>query len=170
MAKRTVNLTNVRTEFQRDVMEQIKRDKVCPFCPENFLRYHTKPIIKEGRYWILTENFQPYAGSKHHLLAVSKQHTTWFDELVPAAQAELFALFAEEAHKRNIKGGTILMRFGDTDYTCGSVEHLHAQLVSGAKRVQEGQPLITTGIGYAKKTITKAPKITSPKRSRRSHS
>ena len=165
--KRTVNLSNARTQFQREVMEQIKRDKVCPFCTENFLRYHTKPIIKEGKYWILTENFQPYAGSKHHLLAVSKKHTTRFDELTPAAQAELFALFAEEARKRNIKGGTILMRFGDTDYTGGTVEHLHAQLVSGMKRSGSDPQWIMTGIGYAKKATTRTSKVPAPKRSRR---
>ncbi len=145
---RTVNLSHARTSFQRTVMKRIVRDKVCPFCMEHFLKYHTKPIIKKGRYWILTENFEPYKGSKHHLLAVSKKHVQHFDKLSPAAQTELFKLFGDEARKRKIPGGTIFMRFGDTDYTGGTVEHLHAQLVSGGKRGNGKEPLITY-LGYS---------------------
>jgi hypothetical protein len=40
-----------------------------------------------------------------------------------------------------------MMRFGDTDYTSGTVEHLHAQLVSGGKRGKNKEK-ISTHIGY----------------------
>ena len=120
---------------------------------EHFLKYHTRPIIKEGRYWVLTENFEPYKGSKHHLLAVSKKHVRHFEKLPSAAQAELFKLFGDEARKRKILGGSLFMRFGDTDYTGGSVEHLHAQLVSGGKRGKDKRPLITY-LGYSTKNTT----------------
>jgi ATP adenylyltransferase len=145
---RTVNLSHARTNFQRTVMEKIAHDKVCPFCMTHFLKYHTKPIIKEGRYWVLTENFEPYGGSKHHLLAVTKRHVQHFNALAPAAQAELFKLLGDEARKRKILGGAIFMRFGNTDYTGGTVEHLHAQLVSGGKRGKDKKPLITY-LGYS---------------------
>ncbi len=146
-AKRTVNLAHARTQFQRDVMERIKKDNVCPFCEKHFLKYHTKPIIKKGKHWILTENFQPYEGTKHHLIAVSRSHVTSFAKLPNAALAELLSLFAGEATKRGIKGGAMFMRFGDTDYTGGTVEHLHAQLISGAKRSKKTEPLFTS-LGY----------------------
>lgn len=145
--KRTVNLSHARTQFQRDVMERIKKDGVCPFCEDHFLTYHTKPIIKRGKHWILTENFQPYEGTKHHLLAVSRKHTTTFANLTPAAHAELLKLFGSEIKKRGIKGGAMFMRFGDTDYTGGSVEHLHAQLISGIKRGKNAEPM-PTSLGY----------------------
>lgn len=115
---------------------------------KHFLKYHTKPIIKSGRYWVLTENFEPYKGSRHHLLAVSKKHVRHFKELSPAAHAELFKLFADEARKRRISGGALFMRFGNTDYTGGTVEHLHAQFVSGGKRGEGKEPLITY-LGYS---------------------
>ena len=149
--KKTVNLSHARTKFQRDVMKRIKKDNVCPFCTKNFLTYHTKPIIKESTYWILTENFQPYAGSRVHLLAVSKKHITRFEKLSPAAQADLFSVFGTELKKRKVEGGTLLMRFGDTDYTGGTVEHLHAQLISGGKRGKGKEPL-STYIGYSTAT------------------
>ena len=147
---RTVNLSHARTSFQRAVMKKIVRDKVCPFCMEHFLTYHTKPIIREGKYWVLTENFEPYKGSRHHLLAISKKHVQHFEELTSAAQAELFKLFGDEARKRKIPGGALFMRFGDTNYTGGSVEHLHAQFVSGGKRGKDKEPLITF-LGYSVK-------------------
>ena len=146
--KRTVNLSHARTAFQKGVMERIQRDGVCPFCKEHFLTYHTKPILAEGKHWILTENFEPYPGALVHLLAVAKKHVTRFEKLGPAAQTELFALFAKEIAKRDVKGGTLLMRFGDTDYTGGTVEHLHAQLISGGKG-GKGKKRIPTYIGYA---------------------
>lgn len=145
--KRQVNLQHARTDFQRRVMEQIQKDDVCPFCNEHFLKYHTKPILKRGKYWILTENFDPYPGSKHHLLAVSRTHVATLQELVPAARAELLALFAGECKKRGIVGGAVFMRFGDSDYSGATVEHLHAQMVSGGKGPKKES--IVTRIGYA---------------------
>ena len=146
---RHVNLSHARTSFQRGIMERIRRDNVCPFCMKYFVRYHTKPIISKGKYWILTENFEPYAGSKLHLLAVSKKHVCHFKELPPAAHRELFLLFEKELKKRGVKGGALFMRFGDTNYTGGTVEHLHAQLVSGTKRGKNKEPIITY-LGYGK--------------------
>ena len=138
-----VNITNARSKDYAAVLRKIERDKVCPFCTEHFLIYHTKPIIKETKFWILTENFRPYAGAKHHLLAVSKKHTSHFADISAAAQIELLSLFNNELKKRKIKGGTLLMRFGYTDYTGASVGHLHAQLISGSKRGKNTEPLLT---------------------------
>lgn len=148
--KHTVNLAHARTQFQRDVMKRIQKDEVCPFCMKHFLTYHTKPIIADGKYWVLTENFEPYKGSRVHLLAVSKRHVKHFDQLSPAAHQELFHLFAQELKKRKIKGGALFMRFGDTNYTGGTVEHLHAQLVCGTKRGKDKEPIVTY-LGYGKR-------------------
>lgn len=156
--KKMVNLSHARTDFQREVMRRIALDKVCPFCEEHFLKYHTRPIIRRGRYWILTENFQPYEGTRHHLLAVARKHVTSFAELPAPAHAELFRLFGDECRRRKIKGGTVLMRFGDTEYTGGTVSHLHAQLVTGAMR-GKGRERLLVGVAY--KTTT------SPERSQR---
>ena len=144
--KKHVNLAHANTPFKKKVLQRIIADKVCPFCEEHFLKYHTKPIIKKGKYWILTENFDPYEGTKHHLLAVSRIHTQAFDAMPQAAWPELFRLFDTELKRRKISGGTMFMRFGDTNYTGGTVEHLHAQLLSGGKR--PGKKPIHAKIGY----------------------
>ncbi len=146
-----VNIKNTQSKTYASVLKRIQKDKVCPFCTEHFLKYHTRPIIKNGRHWILTENFSPYPGTKHHLLVVSKKHVNHFLELSPAAQAELFAILTPELKKRDIKGGGLFMRFGDTDYTHSSVGHLHAQLVVGVKRGKNTEMLLVP-LGNKKKT------------------
>jgi diadenosine tetraphosphate (Ap4A) HIT family hydrolase len=141
MAK-TVNVANARSSSYAQVLKRITKDGVCPFCEKHFLTYHTRPIIRKGKFWILTENFHPYEGAKHHLLAVSRKHVEHFEKLPKGALDELFSLFKREARSRGIKGGSVFMRFGDTDYTGSSVKHLHAHLISGAKRSKSTELLL----------------------------
>lgn len=145
-----VNVRNTRSKKYAAVLKRIEKDNVCPFCEAYFLKYHTRPILKKGRYWILTENFNPYPGTTHHLLLVSRTHVTHFDKLSPAARAELFSLFAAELKKRKVRGGGLFMRFGDSDYNFSSVGHLHAQLVVGVRR-GKGTELLLAPLGFKKK-------------------
>ena len=112
-----VNLSAVRREDQREVMEEIKRQN---------------PILKEGKFWILTENQWPYKKIKHQLLAIYKTHIEHLKEIDPESGKELIEMFAEEAEKRNMKGGGVAMRFGSNpeygNYG-SSVLHIHAHLV-----------------------------------------
>ncbi|OHB15273.1 MAG: hypothetical protein A2431_01650 [Candidatus Zambryskibacteria bacterium RIFOXYC1_FULL_39_10] len=127
-----VNLSAVRREDQREVMEEIKRQGHCPFCLENLQKYHKNPILKEGKFWILTENQWPYKKIKHQLLAIYKTHIEHLKEIDPESGKELIEMFAEEAEKRNMKGGGVAMRFGSNpeygNYG-SSVLHIHAHLV-----------------------------------------
>ena len=126
-----INLSVVRREDQRAVMEEIQKQGHCPFCPENVAKYHKNPIIKEGEFWLLTDNQWPYEKVKHQLLAISKTHVEHISDLDPRAGAELFAMFGEEARKRGIPGGGLAMRFGSSQHGNygSSVLHLHAHLV-----------------------------------------
>ena len=60
---------------------------------------------------------------------------------------ELFTLFTTVCEERDIDGGTLLMRFGNTDKTVATVAHLHAQLVSGGARKDDTER-IPIAIGY----------------------
>jgi len=113
-------------------MEQINREKHCPFCKENLDKYHKKPIIKEGKFWILTDNQWPYEKVKHQLLAIYKSHIEHIEQMNPEAGSELIEMFQNESKNRNIPGGGIAIRFGgQTEHgTYGnSVLHLHAHLI-----------------------------------------
>jgi diadenosine tetraphosphate (Ap4A) HIT family hydrolase len=132
-------------------MEQIIKDGVCPFCREHFEQYHTKPILAEDAHWVLTENFAPYEGSTHHFLLVAKVHVTGFWELSPEAQVAFFAMLEQARQRADTPGGTVLMRWGDTDFTGASVRHLHAQMVFGVTRSESSGPILTS-LGYKKPT------------------
>ncbi len=136
-----VTVRNTNSKKYAAVLRRIEKDNVCPFCTKHFLKYHTRPIIKNGKHWILTDNFSPYPGATHQLLAVAKKHVNHFESLSPAARAELFSLFAAEVKKRKIKGGGMFMRFGDSDYNSSTVRHLHAQLITGVKRSKNTEVL-----------------------------
>lgn len=127
-----IHLSTIRRDDQKEVMEQIEKDNVCPFCMEHFLKYHKRPILKDGKFWVLTDNQWPYEKIKHQLLAVYKTHINHISEMDPEAGKELFDMFAEEAKKRNIPGGGFAMRFGSNSKKGNygsSVLHLHAHLI-----------------------------------------
>lgn len=124
-----VDMDNARLDEQRQVMQKIIEEGHCPFCLENLTQYHKKPILKDGTYWIVTENQWPYDNVKMQLLAISKTHAETLSELDPAAGEELFRFFSEIIEENNVPGGGFAMRFGDTNYSAGTVKHLHAQFI-----------------------------------------
>ncbi len=124
-----IDIDNSRTTEQTQVMENIRDASHCPFCLENLEKYHKKPIIKETNYWLLTHNQWPYQHTKLHLLAIYKDHITDLSELDPEAGKELIELFSWAQKEFDVPGGGFVMRFGDTDYSAGTVAHLHAQFL-----------------------------------------
>ena len=124
-----VDLDNARLDEQREVMQDIIAADHCPFCRENLAKYHKTPILREGQYWLVTTNQWPYAHTQLHLLFILKEHATELTELDPAAGAELIEHAQWAAREYDIPGGGLVMRFGDTAHSAGTVAHLHAQLV-----------------------------------------
>lgn len=149
MNKSYLNLSNARNKKQKIRMEKINRDGVCPFCPKDILKYHKMPIFKKGKWWILTKNDFPYKGTSFHFLAIYKKHIKDISEISSEASKELMELFNEIILENKIKGGSLFIRFGDTDYTGGTVEHLHAHLISGGRK-QKNKKSIKVKLGYFK--------------------
>jgi len=124
------------------VISDIQKDGVCPFCPENLLKYHKNPILKEGLHWILTKNMYPYEGAKYHILVIHKKHIEKFEEIIPDAWEEIRSLIGSYLKEEKISGGTFMMRFGDTAHTGASVSHLHVNLVSPDTDNKDRKPII----------------------------
>jgi diadenosine tetraphosphate (Ap4A) HIT family hydrolase len=140
-----VNLENTAhrpTGPYGNVIEQIKKDGVCPFCPESLAKYHKNPILKEGKFWLLTDNFYPYEGAKYHALLIHKAHIATFVEISKEAWGELNEFINYFTGENKIPGGTFIMRFGDTRYTGASVSHLHANLISPDGENKDRKPII----------------------------
>ncbi len=127
-----IQMSSVRRDDQKKVMEEINSAGHCPFCRENLETYHKNPILKEGKYWVLTDNQWPYKKIKHQLLAIYKTHIEHIKDMAPEAGAELMKMFQEESIKRNIPGGGVALRFGSNpehgNYG-SSVLHIHAHMI-----------------------------------------
>ncbi len=128
---RFINTSAIRREDQKIVMEEIRKEGHCPFCRENLDKYHKNPILKEGKFWLLTDNQWPYEKVKHQMLAIYKTHIEHIKDLDPEAGTELLEMFAEKSRERNMEGGGIAMRFGSSIHGNygSSVLHIHAHLI-----------------------------------------
>lgn len=129
MKQNFVDLDNARKDDQKQVMQNIISAGHCPFCMENLKKYHKQEILKDGKYWILTFNQWPYDFTKLHLLLILKEHAENLSDLDPKAGQEMIKFLAWAEKKFDVKGGGIGFRFGDTNYSAGTVKHLHAQFI-----------------------------------------
>ncbi len=140
---RFVNLKASRSEAQLEVMKEIQRTGDCPFCVENLAKYHKNPILKEGKYWVITDNQWPYKKVKHQVLAIHKEHIEHLGDLSSEAGCELMEFFAEEARERNMSGGGVAIRFGSSEHGNygSSVLHIHAHLIEpDLEALEETEP------------------------------
>ncbi len=145
MAKKFVYAANAagRKEYAK-VLARIQAEGICPFCEPYFLKYHTRPILKKGKYWIVTENMNPYAGTKMHLLLVHRGHIENPAKLSASALTELGKHLAWAYKEFKLPGGALFMRFGDGRYTGASVAHLHANILSGTRSGKKTIPIAVT--------------------------
>ncbi len=136
-----INVNNSREADQIEVMKKIADEAHCPFCEENLRLYHKNPILKEGEFWLATKNQWPYKHTKHHILLIYKKHATKLSELESAAGGELFSMIKELEKELEFEGGGFAMRFGDTDFSAGTVNHLHVQLVIPDAMAKDFEPV-----------------------------
>ena len=149
-SKAGLDHSEARTKEQKELMEKIEQDGVCPFCAEYFTKYHPKQIIKETNSWFFTENMSPYEGTTKHFLFVYKiAHVTSPSNITSKSRAELFELIQWTIEEYDIAGGSFFMRFGEGGYNGSSVEHLHAQLIVGVKKGENTEGL-KVKLGYKK--------------------
>lgn len=146
-----VDLENAgRYESQKVVYRQVLKNNESPFLLKNLRKYHQKPILREGKYWYITPNQWPYKGTKHHFLIIAQAYWTTLEEIEPEAAAELLEMAQWLQKKYRVRGGALCLRFGDPNYSAGSVTHLHAQFVEPDREAEDFEP-IRFKIGKEKK-------------------
>ncbi len=144
-----LNFKHSRVGAQREQMEQIKKDNVCPFCIEHFTKYHEAAIEKEGEWWMLSKNDFPYIGSSVHYILVYKKHITQPSDINTDAWVEFGEHITFLNNNYAKEGGAMFMRFGNTDYTAASIDHLHAHFVVGVPYTKNAEKL-RIPLGYKK--------------------
>jgi ATP adenylyltransferase len=131
-----VDLRFAKTVEYRNVLETIRKDGRCPFCPQNF-KYHKNPILKRSGGWLITKNSWPYQNTKHHFILLGIKHKETLDQLSLHDLKAIFALLRWAVKRFAIKGGGFAMRFGETRFTGSTVVHLHAHLI--VPKLKRGQ-------------------------------
>ncbi len=159
--KHTVNISHTRNK--KIVYKKIVRDNICPFCVDfskkkNVFHYHSKPALFHGTHWVVTENFDPYDGAKHHFMFVHRKHISLFSEIKPVALQELILLTKKLEKRFLLPAGIFLFRSGDTRYTGGSVTHFHGHFILGDKKTKGTNDPLVLFAGYKYNKYKKAGK------------
>ncbi|MDP2651281.1 MAG: HIT domain-containing protein [bacterium] len=124
-----VELANVRSDEQREVMERIFVEDKCPFCSENLPRHHKKPINRNWKHWLVTENQWAYDNSKLHFLVISRRHLEDIQDLSAEESQELLFITKWLQNLHRISSGALAMRFGEPGPAGATIRHLHAHVI-----------------------------------------
>lgn len=132
MAKDVVNLKNAREGEYEKIIAEIQSKGKCPFCKENF-KYHKNPILKRKEGWFITKNSWPYKNTSHHFIILNFTHKETLLELTAKDLQSVISLAKWAIRKYKIRGGLFMGRFGETNVTGATVNHLHFHLFSPKK-------------------------------------
>lgn len=146
--KTVVNVEHAWSEEYRQVLSDIAKDGNCPapYC-KDAADYHEHPVDDTAKHWRVTQNSFNYQTALLKFLIIHRTHISSLVEVSPEAWSELQAIIQELVAKYNIPAATMMMRFGDTSYTGGTVTHLHLHLIVGHPKSGGGEPIFGL-VGY----------------------
>lgn len=140
---------NGRTKEQILKMKRLTREKKCPLCRKDFEVVHASPVVKEGKYWLITDNDFPYDGTRFHFMLVAQKHIVDVSEVDDKGWIEFGDMLNFIKTKWKISGGTLLMRTGNMSFTGATIAHLHAHFIVGGKSKKSSE-WINAKVGYKK--------------------
>lgn len=124
-----LDLDNARHADQKEKMLEYLQNGTSPFMPEQIEKDGYQKIIKKTKHWYITTNRWPYEHTKYHYLIIANQYWTQIDEITPEASSEIIPLVQWLCRELKVPGGAVCLRFGDTNYSGGTVDHLHWQFI-----------------------------------------
>ncbi len=166
--KQLVKIEHGREPEQKNIMHKLATKGICPFCPEGLPQCNLKNLRYYGYHWIVADSGFPYEGANVHILFIAQNQSILFknythpkqkhrlDDGIPdMVWGELFHLAQRCADERKLKGWTLVLRCGDMNRTCASVQHLHAHLIAGnatsAMQRRGTAEYLLVPVGYKKK-------------------
>lgn len=135
MKKVALNMHNAREKQQLVRMQKLKKEKMCFFCEENFLKIGASPAIYNSKNWYVKKNDYPYTGSVHHYLIVPIKHIDNISAIDEKTFSELHTAIKWLETKTKVRGYSLFARSGDMHYTGGTIDHLHFHFLVGGKKI-----------------------------------
>jgi ATP adenylyltransferase len=153
MKKGSMNMHNARDKGQLARMQQLKNEKRCFFCENNYTDIGASPAVYESPFWYIKKNDYPYKGSVHHYLIVPKTHINSLSDISSKSWSALSKAIEWLEEKLKVKGYSIFARSGDMHYTGATIDHLHFHFLTGAKSSGPSKlkDNILVSLGYKKK-------------------
>jgi diadenosine tetraphosphate (Ap4A) HIT family hydrolase len=127
------NVSAGRSQKQVDNMRELEADGTCFMCYDNLLAYKNNKIEFETTHWIATKNAYPYEHTTLHMLLIPRRHVRSLSDLSKEERADLIEAIVEVEKQFNLDSYAVGMRCGDFRYNGGSVEHLHAHIITGER-------------------------------------
>lgn len=124
-----VDINNVRSEEMRRKWQKIIDDDVDPFDPQYVKRYVEGSIIYETEFWYAFQNDHQYSDTEIQIVIVTKSFFNDTYDMPDNVWLDLKKIKKELRDTFNITGGGLIIRFGDTEKSGGSVVHQHAQII-----------------------------------------
>lgn len=128
---------NAREDVQRVRMEQSEQNKMCIFCEDGLKEIHKLPILQQNESFLVTDNAFPYPGTDHHVLIIPKKHISNILEIDAESWNDLKQMIEWVVKDRKIEGASLFLRFGNSKFTCSSLNHLHFQILVGNSHQDE---------------------------------
>jgi diadenosine tetraphosphate (Ap4A) HIT family hydrolase len=119
-------MENVHSLAYRAHMEGTIAKGKCPLCDP--LDPEINKVIRETAHFRLWANPFAYAHHEHHLIIAPVAHVTDIAEITPEMWGEIGALVRWAVREFDIKGGGLVMRFGDSKFTASTLHHLHMHI------------------------------------------
>jgi diadenosine tetraphosphate (Ap4A) HIT family hydrolase len=124
-------LGNARNPEQLADMQALEAAGVCIFCPQHLAADPNQRLLYRTDHWSVTPNEFPYKETRLHLLLVPDEHVTDLADLSPAAQQDFWVVLAWVKLHFGLSFYGIAARNGASEYTGGTVRHLHVHVVQG---------------------------------------
>jgi ATP adenylyltransferase len=136
-------LGNYRTAEQLADMRRLEAAGVCVFCPEHLAQDRNQPILHRTPQWTVTPNEFPYRGTRLHLLLVPDEHVTDLVDLSAEAQRDFWSALSWVREHYGLSFYSLAVRNGESEYTGGTIRHVHVHLLQGDVDDPQHEPVRT---------------------------
>ena len=124
-----VDPSKVRKADQLAEYERILKDNICPFCLDHREEYTQGTRLYDGDHWWLFQNNWPYKNTRRHIMAGSREHNVYLEDLDQLAGNELFVVLQKLELEDGYSLAALEARFGFVMWTGASVAHFHMHLL-----------------------------------------